>query len=708
MSFPKVPLVTGDTDDDASIHLNAFVGKANPLPRSNHENKRSGNSQRAKDDINTMFRRFQESGSISLRDNEDRNSDNDLGGQTGEKSAHYVYNGEDEDDDDEDDDYNEDANEVKNDAEIDDEELSDDLSELSEEASGNEAGNRYNNLKSRFHARREKAYFDKNSTKTSQNRGNSSLSRAYDYDSESDEDYLYSESDSDGWSLDLEMTNVEDPTIERVDEPKIVQSRDNRLRILQIVGAVCGLLLLVVFIPILFTTRYDQLDGQDSSPRINVLQRRLGDLSRSHDQLQASLDDHSLNIAQKFEYISTRFDDLDRKLQAQPWSTLQSEVEQLKENVRQRNIDTTDSNLAELDEKLQKITNMYDTFEGAKNLLVSDFINKLPEKVPAYIQDNKIHFAPEFHRYLLAFIDNYYQQKGNQTWSSFLDSHLSELNAYITSALKKSNAVTREVLEETLHKRLADNNQIIWEKFNGLVDTLAANSTSLNVAADGVMLESILDVFAKSSKSVNYADYQLGSRILGFLTSAGTESQKLLARRVFLGWYDYLNGPSAPSNWKFNANTVLVDDGNSWHCGAHCSIGIRLFESVLLTDLVLHSNGASAVSIYVKPRYSKDFDKVQKHASRLRFIRDELENKYARKFIKIKEETLVGNVNHIRMPRSLVNMEVPIRDIIVEVLGDDAKVESLKAYGVKEVGARHLRQDFGAIQEIHLGEDIVV
>lgn len=707
MSFPKVPLVTGDTDDDASIHLNAFVGKANPLPRSTNENRRSGNNfQRAEDDINTMFRRFQESGSISLREN--GNSDKELGSRTGDKSAHYVYNGEEENDDDEDDDYNEEANEVNNDAGIDDGELSDDVSELSEDVSGNEAGKRYNNLKNRFRARREKAYFDKNSRKTNQNRGNSSYSRSYDYDSESDEDYVYSESDSDAWSLDLELTNVEDPTVERVDEPKIVQSRDNRTRILQIIGAVCGLLLLVVFIPLFVTTRHDQLDGQDSAPRLTVLQRRLGDLSRRHDQLQASLDDHSLNIASKFEYISTKFDDLDRKLQSQPWSTLQSEVEQLKENVRQRNIDTTDSNLAELDEKLQKITNMYDTFEGAKNLLVSDFINKLPEKVPAYIQDNKIHFAPEFHRYLLAFIDNYHQQKGNQTWSSFLDSHVSELNAYITSALKKSNAVTKEVLEETIHQRLADNNQIIWDKFNGLVDTLAANSTSLNVAADGVMLESILDVFAKSSKSVNYADYQLGSRILGFLTSAGTESQKLLARRVFLGWYDYLNGPSAPSNWKFNANSVLVDDGNSWQCGAHCSIGIRLFDSVLLTDLVLHSNGASTVSIYVKPRYSKDFDKVQKYASRLKFLKDELENKYARKFIKIKEANLIGNVNHIHMPRSLVNMEVPIRDIIVEVFGDDAKVESLKAYGVKEMGARHLRQDFGAVQEIHLGEDIVI
>lgn len=709
MSFPKVPLVTGDTDDDASIHLNAFVGKANPLPRSTIENRRSGNNfQRAEDDINTMFRRFQESGSISLRENEDRNSDKELGGQTGVKSAHYVYNGEEEDDDDEDDDYNEEANEVNNDPEIDDGEFSDDVSDLSEDVSGNKAGKRYNNLKNRFRARREKAYFDENSRKTSQNRGNSSHSRSYDYDSESDEDYVYSESDSDAWSLDLELTNVEDPTVERVDEPKIFKSRDNRTRILQIIGAVCGLLLLVVFIPLFVTTRHDQLDSQDSNPRFTVLQRRLGDLSRRHDQLQASLDDHSLNIASKFEYISTKFDDLDRRLQAQPWSTLQSEVEQLKENVRQRNIDTTDSNLAELDEKLQKITNMYDTFEGAKNLLVSDFINKLPEKVPAYIQDNKIHFAPEFHRYLLAFIDNYHQQKGNQTWSSFLDSHLSELNAYITSALKKSNAVTKEVLEETIHKRLTDNNQIIWDKFNGLVDTLAANSTSLNVAADGVMLESILDVFAKSSKSVNYADYQLGSRILGFLTSAGTESQKLLARRVFLGWYDYLNGPSAPSNWKFNANSVLVDDGNSWQCGAHCSIGIRLFDSVLLTDLVLHSNGASTVSIYVKPRYSKDFDKVQKYASRLKFLRDELENKYARKFIKVKEANLIGDVNHIHMPRSLVNMEVPIRDIIVEVYGDDAEVESLKAYGVKEMGARHLRQDFGAVQEIHLGEDIVI
>ena len=99
---------------------------------------------------------------------------------------------------------------------------------------------------------------------------------------------------------------------------------------------------------------------------------------------------------------------------------------------------------------------------------------------------------------------------------------------------------------------------------------------------------------------------------------------------------------------------------------------------------------------------------MQKYASRLKFLRDELENKYARKFIKVKEANLIGDVNHIHMPRSLVNMEVPIRDIIVEVYGDDAEVESLKAYGVKEMGARHLRQDFGAVQEIHLGEDIVI
>ncbi|RLV84291.1 hypothetical protein JA9_004927 [Meyerozyma sp. JA9] len=707
MSFPKVPLVTGDTDDDASIHLNAFVGKANPLPRSTSENRRSGNNfQRADDDINTMFRRFQETGTISLGENEDRDSGQELGGQSGEKSAHYVYNGDDDDEDEDADyDYKDEANEVKNDTGTDDGELSDELSDSDEDLSRNEA-QKYTSLKNRFRARRAKAYFDDDSTKTSRNRENTSHSRAYDYDSESDEDYVYSESDSDAWSLDSETTNVEDATVERVDKPKIVQSAANWTIALQIAVVAGGLILLVVFLPLFFASRYDQVDGPDSIPRLTALQRRLGDLARRHDQLQASLDDHSLSIASKFEYISTKFDELDSKLQAQPWSTLQSEVEQLKETVRRGNIDTTDSKLAELDEKLDKITTMYDTFEGAKNSVVADFISKLPEKVPAYIQDNKIHFAPEFHRYLLAFIDNYHQQKGNQTWSGFLDSHSSELNAYLTSALKRSNAVTREVLEETIHKRLADNNQIIWDKFNGLVDTLAANSTSLNVAADGVMLESILDVFAKSSKSVNYADYQLGSRILGFLTSAGTESQKSLVRRVLLGWYDYLNGPSAPSSWKFNANSVLVDDGNSWQCGPHCSVGIRLFDSVLLTDLVLHSNGASAVSVYVKPRYSKDFDKVQKYASRLKFVRDELENKYARKFIKVKEANLVGNVNHIHMPRSVVNMEVPVRDIIVEVFGDDAKVESLKAYGVKEVGGRQLRQDFGA--QIQLGEDIVV
>lgn len=675
-------MVTGDTDDDASIHLNAFVGRAKPLPIRNNENRQKNSSRsRNVDDVNAMFREFQEKGSIFVDQDAGKEDERVLEGEhhpqqvVGTNKNDYN-NDEDDDLESEDDDYS---------PENEDE---DDLDSIQDDtyAYGDHSAEPYTAL--------------------------------YDYLSESDEDYNYSEPDSDVWSLDLEETNVEDATVEYA-QPKEKPHRKRRksdlvnltapsiLERIKFPALVVSAIAFAVLLLVLIYSLIPESVGPDSLPRLNLLQRKLGDLSARQDQLRTSLEDHSDNIVSKFDYISSKFDEIDAKLRDNQWKALLAEVETLKRKVEVN----SGTNLAELDEKLHRIDNMYDTFERAKLLLVTEFIDKLPEKVPAYIQDNKIHFAPEFHRYLLAFIENYNQQKGNQTWNQFLEHHQAQLNGYLTAALKLSSVVTKQELEVVLNKRLAENNQAIWSRFNGLVDSVLANSTTLNVAADGVMLDSLLDVFARSSKSVNYADYQLGSRILGFLTSAGPDSRKLLSRRIFLGWYDYLTGPSSPSNWKYNANNVLVDNGDLWDCGAHCSIGVRLFESVLITDLVVHSRGAGSVSVYVKPRYSKHFDQVQKYAGKLKFTGEELENKYARKFIKVKEMPLVGEVNHVHMPRTLVNMEVPVRDVVLEITGDaTAAVDSVKVYGVKEAGARQLRQDLWAMagDQVYLGDDIIV
>lgn len=262
---------------------------------------------------------------------------------------------------------------------------------------------------------------------------------------------------------------------------------------------------------------------------------------------------------------------------------------------------------------------------------------------------------------------------------------------------------------------------------------------------DKVLLSNLLGTFAKGSVKVNYAEYVLGARILGFLTqtsistdangrirSSNVPSDRSLARKVFLGWYDYLtsNGVSAPKEWKYNANNLLIDGGEYWQCKDKlCSVGIRLSSPVILTDLVIktphvHAGDSPAlsenrytgsgskksilyppsqVSIYVKPK-SAQHAKVlaQYQASRpgqeADVLKDSPKSPYLKKFFKVKDALLEpgSTINHVRLPVSLVNLKIPCLDIYLEFHADKSPtgVYNIQAYGVSELSSYKYSQDF--------------
>lgn len=683
--------------------------------------------------MNALFRRYQEGGSIQ---SEEIPIDN--GPNSRKPDELFILDSEEDDED-----YDPNGNNTREsqrdmndtsyednlegtgapdvDSGTDDEDLSEELSNYGEELTGDEL----DEIENMIDLRQQSAPKNKNDL----------FSGSYEYNAASDEDY--SESEESLWSDALGETNVEDLTVLLSGQEKRFKKDNKRRRpkdtnerarsydasgksakseffvslvssrSVQIAAVFLAALFFVIAPRISTLTGGLSTDFELGTPHPSSLQRKLVDLSRKQDVLAATLEHQSTSIATQLERIGSMFDDLDAKFASQPWTSLRLELDLLKNNMRQP--DTSDHKLQQLDDKLRRITEMYDSFELAKQLVVADFVKILPEKVPAYIEDSKIHFSPEFHRYLLAFVDKYHQQRNNQSVDSLLETHRAQLNSYIAGAIRSYNLVTRETVEKIVEQLLEESNQVIWERFNGLVDTVLMNSSNVNVAADGVMLKSLLDVFSKSTRSVNYADYQLGARVLGFLTSGGTGSDKLIARRVFLGWYDYFKGPLSPTTWKYNANRALVENDNAWSCGSYCSLGIRLFDAVLPTDLVLHSSGVTGISIYIKPKLALQVDAVQRYTSRLKFTHEDMESKYARKFIKIQETTVIGNVNHILLPQSLMNIQVPVRDLIVEIYGENASVESIRVHGVKESGARDLKQGFQAVnQEVYLGEDVEV
>lgn len=382
--------------------------------------------------------------------------------------------------------------------------------------------------------------------------------------------------------------------------------------------------------------------------------------------------------------------------------------------------------LKEISDRLRQLSKLNSDIDSFKDSIVSSLIEKLPEHVPIFFKDNKIHYLPEFQKFLYAFIEKHgSKSNANLTWDDFLKQNDSSLKDYIASVLKNPNVkfVTREHLEKSLNELLSRQNAVLDSKLNKIIDAadLTGNLTNFETLrnANDVMLENLVQTITKRSIKVNYAEYGLGSRILGYLTTTGLDSYKTksFARKLFLGWYDYLssNGLRSAAKMKFNANNVLVDNGDYWKCeNSRCSVGIRLLTPIILTDLVLKNplpsrppnlQPPTKVSIFIKPKRRQQVEGLREYLRTFRpeFLGALSSNKYLSKFFKIQEVEFPrgSSIEHIKLPASVLNLKILVRDLYLQIESDEGTCGlcSVKVYGIEEYYSLRYADEFESILE---------
>ncbi|ODV80621.1 uncharacterized protein CANTADRAFT_88551 [Suhomyces tanzawaensis NRRL Y-17324] len=508
-----------------------------------------------------------------------------------------------------------------------------------------------------------------------------------------------------------------------------------------------GITLLVFILAYLISLLRQSAVSQPLGPawtsRLNKVDRALDQLSDITSGLSTRQDFLDANHESLAKNLNTRFESLNQKFHAveksllgdnQQFQHLAHEFETLKTSI---NSTVNHDRLDAINAKLAVFDGLSSTVESLQAHLLDQLVASLPQHVPVYIKDRKIHFLPEFHKYLYNFVDTYTSNKtghspsSNPSWALFLESNQASLDAYIETRAGGLNLqqISKDKLEQILRQKFEQNNKYIFGKINEVIDDLTAvdhahNTTTgarFSSASNTILLNNLLETFAKGAIKVNYADYGLGARILGFLTKSGARaptSSKSLGRRIFFGWYDYLSGASgglvgrSPGVWKYNANNVLLDNGQGWQCESNrCTLGVRMFSPVILTDIVLanpvNAEGDSVsaprvVAVWVKPRNAAHATQLREHLQRYQLDADTTNNRYLEKFVKVKE-TRVNHpqaITHIRMPVSMVNLRIPVRDIYLELLSPintETGLTSFKAYGITELNAYRHSTHFDAL-----------
>lgn len=496
-----------------------------------------------------------------------------------------------------------------------------------------------------------------------------------------------------------------------------VSSRTSRV----VIGVALGLLLAFVVLLLALSQTSTAISGLTTitlANKIRNLEATTYQLTENHKALELIQSSLTASLNAKFDLISAEFRNMEAGLlDSQQYESLRNEFNNLKESValvlHHSDPKGLESQLNKVTKDLDKLSRISSDIEQIKQDILNTLLGQLPDMIPIYVKDKKLHFIPEFQRFLYSFIEKYNQE--NPIWE----------NEELVAALRShtgEETLTKGQLEQFLKTKMDANNKAIWSKVTELVEKLSlvdqGNATFAR-ATNQILLDNLLDVFAQGSVKLNYADYNLGARILGFLTRLSPESDarenRSLARKVFLGWYDYIKGPR---EWKYNANNVLIDGGDYWECLANeCSIGIRLFTPVIATDVIVKGasltqpesgilSSPSKISLYIKPKNPHQVEPVQRLVSAFSGAGplDPPQDKYLSKFINVKTFDLnaVSSINQLRFPISLVNMRVPIRDMYLRIHceeGSRCAVFNIKVYGISEHNAYKLTNDVSLMAE---------
>lgn len=517
-----------------------------------------------------------------------------------------------------------------------------------------------------------------------------------------------------------------------------------RLRLLRyIVAFYIGATLLFLLPRLMFGGSERPLDLIGVNARIDEVSERVGALNEISFALDQQVDLLSSKQKTFVESMHFKIETLEDTLQGLQ-SSLADETrvrrieEDLKDCKKRINVslEILSENPGEIEEKVNRISEklaqllrITGDIQATKDNLVKEIVQSLPDHVPVFIRNGKILYLPEFNEFLTSFVSNSVSsEKGLLSWKKFLNQHGTEMKKYVDDLVGTAGVkfLSRAQFEESLHEKLAANNRALMAKFTNMLDKVdfLRNASSVDIGASGnrVILDNLLDVVGKGSVKVNFADYKLGARILGFLTTTGVDSYKTksLARTLFLGWYDYLtsSGLRSPANMKFNANEILVDGGQYWQCESHkCSVGVRLSSPVIITDMIFNNPSIGkpqelllpeVVSIYIKPRKRADAEKLEQHLKyRLDFVYKQLDNKFLSKFYKVQEVHLKSkSIEHVQLPKAIINMRVPTRDIYVEISSRRGVTGlfNLKVYGITEYNSFKFAENFESILD-HLGEE---
>lgn len=631
--FPKIPFFKGDTDDDASIHLKSKVGPANPLPKLKNTDKEMLKILNEKDDDDDEFNNNFELFKKGLL-----NFSNDK----------------------------EDEEEVEDE----DEEFVPEEEEEIEEGS-------------------------------------------------EDED------------IDNELNDFGDDTEveEEIEETKVKSHESMTTQTFPQLNSV-SITYLVIFLQFLLiivvlfnnkksntisnyqelNTKFDEIDYE--IVRLNKFNEGL---TKNTKLIESNLNDLNNNLNSKFDIISKKFGEVNKELSkagmkdSKQIDKLLKDVEKLQNNARNSetlgNLEELDTQLKTINDKLESLQDISQNVENFKEKIIDDVVKVLPQYLPIYLEKGKIHYVPEFNKYLYNFIESYTQESNSIKWEDFLNENKQYLTQYIQKLVSEvKDPMPKQNFEKYIKEKMNENNQLIYEKLNLLMDNINFNTTNVKLSSDKIMLDNLMEIFSKGSINTNYADYKLGSRILGFLTQI-PNMEKSLNRKIFLGWYDYLIS-SSPSvnNLKSNANNVLIDGGDSWQCNMNefsndkCSIGIKLSNSIILTDLLIKKveTQSKMVSIYIKPSTRREYEKLLQYLKEFRINFEKPTNKYLSKFIKVKEFEMDKLVNHIKLPISLVNLQIPVREIYLE-FNEDIEINNIKAFGISEFNAYKYNKEFESL-----------
>lgn len=333
------------------------------------------------------------------------------------------------------------------------------------------------------------------------------------------------------------------------------------------------------------------------------------------------------------------------------------------------------------------------------NSNIEDLIKSLPtadtEKL-IYLKHGQVQLSPQFHQFLNLFLDSYSQSYINDKLKAIkqekkLD-NVDELKEYVDQTISQSIDSVAQKVEANVDK--------ILDGLNIVNDTITTDPRQKSRStSDKVWINSMLDFVSKGSKLVNYADYNQGSRILGFLTS-DLDKHNLL-QKMWYGWIIFAKGLQDHNN----AIHVLLEDDISWQGGYE--IGIRLSTSVIPTDILIQLENDDAkspvhVSIGFKPYTRSGFDKLK-----FPKVEDSVgHNTKACKFKYIKSSQIQPGINHIKLPVRFVNYQIHGKDIYFK-FSRNVRIGNIKVYGISDINAVQLQNKFKLLVDEFNVEDSV-